>query len=167
DVGTEVLPRHGAKTTSGQRHYPDMARKRCRDRGITPTWRENDVGTEAFSRHGAKTTAGQRRFRNIARAGCRERGIASTWRKNDVGTEALPRHGAKTMSGQRHYPDMAQKRRRDRGKAPLHKHIKRTLSHNEPAFFIRVTLFIRRGRLCRVSLSDCRVSVKLLPGFLL
>src|SRR5699024_5738704 len=126
DVGTEALPRHGTKTMSGQRHYPDMAHKRRRDRGITPTWR-----------------------------------------KNDVGTEALPRHGAKTMSGQRQYPDMAQKRRRDRGKAPLHKHIKRTLSHNEPAFFIRVTLFIRRGRLCRVSLSDCRVSVKLLPGFLL
>lgn len=29
-----------------------MARKRCRERGATPTWRKNDVGTEAVSRHG-------------------------------------------------------------------------------------------------------------------
>ncbi|WP_462420229.1 hypothetical protein [Salinicoccus sp. Marseille-QA3877] len=61
DVRREALPRHGAKTMSGQRQSPDMVQKRCRDRGGTPTWRKNDVGAEAVSRHGAETMSGQRR----------------------------------------------------------------------------------------------------------
>src|SRR5699024_12382363 len=77
--------RHGAKTMSGQRRFPDMAQKRCRDRGITPTWRKNDVGTGVFPRHGAKTMSGWRCF--------------PTWRKNDVATGANPRHDAKTKPG--------------------------------------------------------------------
>src|SRR5699024_5612288 len=96
----------------------DMVQKRCRDRGVSPTWRKNDVGTEAFPRHGATTMSGPTRFADMAQKRCRDRGVSPTWRKNDVGTEAFPRHGAKTMSGQRRFPDMAQKRCRDRGVSP-------------------------------------------------
>src|SRR5699024_4025691 len=80
--------RHGAKTMSGQRRFPDMAQKRCRDRGVSPTWRKNDVGTEAFPRHGATTMSGQRRFPDMAQKRCRDRGVSPTWRKNDVGSHA-------------------------------------------------------------------------------
>ena len=45
DVGPEAFPRHGAKTTSGQRRFPDMAQKRRRVRGVSPTWHRNDVGS--------------------------------------------------------------------------------------------------------------------------
>src|SRR5699024_9915514 len=58
DVGPEALPRHGAKTMSGQRCFPDMAQKRRRARGVSPTWRKNDVGPEVFPRHGTETTSG-------------------------------------------------------------------------------------------------------------
>lgn len=58
DVGPEAFPRHGAKTMSGQRRFPDMAQKRRRARGVPPTWRKNDVGSEVFPRHGTETTSG-------------------------------------------------------------------------------------------------------------
>ncbi len=64
-----------------------MARKRCRGRGVLPTWLGNDVGAEVFSRHGAKTMSGQGRSPDMARKRCRGRGVFPTWRENDVGMQ--------------------------------------------------------------------------------
>src|SRR5699024_4780628 len=99
DVGAATFPRHGTKTMSGQRRFPDMAQNRCRGSDISPTWHENDVGAEAFPRHGTKPMSGQRRFPDMARNRCRDRGVPPTWHKTDVGPEVFPRHGIKTMSG--------------------------------------------------------------------
>src|SRR5699024_11362228 len=57
DVGPEAFPRHGAKTMSGQRCFPDMAQKRRRARGVSPPWRNNAVGLEVLHRHGTATTS--------------------------------------------------------------------------------------------------------------
>src|SRR5699024_3716214 len=49
--------------------------KRCRGRGVLPTWRQHDVGAEVFSRHGGKTMSGQRRSPDMAIKRCRENKI--------------------------------------------------------------------------------------------
>src|SRR5699024_126208 len=37
DVGAATFPRHGTRTMSGQRRFPDMAQNRCRGSDISPT----------------------------------------------------------------------------------------------------------------------------------
>src|SRR5699024_11174584 len=78
-------------TMSGQRHFPDMARNRCRARGVSPTWHKNDVGAEVFPRHGVKPMSGQRRFPDMAQNRCRASSVSPTWHKTDVGAEVFPR----------------------------------------------------------------------------
>src|SRR5699024_432785 len=97
-------PRHGTKPMSGQRCFPDMARNRCRARGVSPTWHKNDVGAEVFPRHGVKPMSGQWRFPDMAQNRCRASSVSPTWHKTDVGAEVSPRRGIKTMSGQRLKP---------------------------------------------------------------
>ena len=107
DVGPAAFPRHGTKPMSGQRCFPDMARNRCRARGVSPTWHETDVGPAVFPRRGIKTMSGQRCFPDMARNRCRGRGVSPTWHKTDVGPAVFPRRGIKPMSGQRCFPDVA------------------------------------------------------------
>src|SRR5699024_1459007 len=80
----------GARAFSGeQRHeqrFPDMAQKRCRARGVSPTWCNNDVGPEVVPRPGAKTTSGQSCFPDMAQKRYRARCVSPTWHKNDVGS---------------------------------------------------------------------------------
>ena len=63
DVGPAAFPRHGTKPMSGQRCFPDMARNRCRARGVSPTWHETDVGTAAKTANKHKTTGNSNDFR--------------------------------------------------------------------------------------------------------
>src|SRR5699024_12733440 len=73
DVGPEAFPRHGAKTMSGQRRFPDMVQKRRRARGVSPTWRKNDDGQEEHPREGTNMASDAMIIHLADKQRCRER----------------------------------------------------------------------------------------------